>query len=445
MSLRKLYLFTLVFILASCSNMQEKPQFERMPAEATGSCQDLAKSLFMKDNYKEDLNQALIDKKLLKFSNKFVTVQHPKMDWINKARAALNRSLKNWNNNKYPAFYIFSDEEVIVEAKRYFNTVNSMVAADVTPAPEASKNLEVISGWMKSFESYQKDIDNLLEERISLQYNLKILKKFKQTEDVQDIKLVIKRNGVFTEEILTLRKNDKDKNALVAKLKGEIKALDGGIFKNGKIKDRIIRQAALNDMLTITQREFEYGIKNTANPHEELTLELEKMNALLAKAELKPTTYGVYRVTNKVFIRETLSATKIDWAYKKFVEKPALKFKEIIDAFIKKKTNQTEEEKVGIFKRIYAKITSITPKQLAVGSGSVVVAGVGFERYFAVQDKPAVNKQVSGEEVGTHEAREVTLDDKKHQEQLDRTQQEDTKKADEHTEVVEVELDELTK
>lgn len=443
MILRKLHLFTLLFILASCSNMQEKSQYERMPAEAAGSCQDLAKSLFMKDNYKEDLNQALIDKKLLKFSNKFVTVQHPKMDWINRARAALNRSLKNWNNNKYPAFYIFSDEEVVTEAKRYFSTINSMVTADVTPAPEASKNLEVVTGWMKKFESYQKDIDDLLEERISLQYNLKILKKFKQTQDVQDIKLVIKRNGVFTEEILTLRKSDKDKNALIAKLKGEIKALDGGIFKNGKIKDRIVRQAALNDMLTITQREFEYGIKNTANPHEELILELNRMNALLAKAELKPTTYGVYRITNKVFIRETVSATKLDVAYKKFLEKPALKFKEIIDAFIKKKTNQTEEEKVGIFKRIYAKVTSITPKQLVIGSGSVVVAGVGFERYFAVKDAPAINEEVSGGEVNTHDAREVTLDDKQHQEQLDRTQQEETKKSDGHSEVVEIQLDEL--
>lgn len=430
-------------MLASCSNMQDKSQFERIPAQASGSCQDLAKNFFMKDNYKEDLNQALIDKKLLKFSNKFVTVQHPKMDWINRARAALNRSIKNWNNNKYPAFYIFSDEQVVVEAKRYFETVNSMVTAGITPAPEASKNLEVVSGWIKKFESYQKDIDNLLEERISLQYNLKILKKFKPTQDIQDIKLVIKKDGKFIEEILTLRKSDKDKNALIAKLKGEIKALDGSIFKNGKIKDRIVRQAALNDMLTITQREFEYGIKNTSAPHDELILEFERLNALLAKGELKPTTYGVYRVTNKVFIRETLSATKIDWVYKKFIETPALKFKEIFDAFIKKKTNQTQEEKIGIFKRIYTKVTNLTPKQLAIGSGSVVVVGVGFERYFSIAEETGHIEQVSGEITETQEIKDVTADDKKHQEQLDRTQQEDMKRTDEYQEVMEVQLDEL--
>jgi hypothetical protein len=430
-------------MLVSCSNMQERSVvFERMPAEVA-SCQDLAKSLFMKENYKEDLNQALLDKKLLSFKNKFVTVQHPRMDWINRARASLNRSLKNWNNNKYPAFYIFSDEEVYTEAKRYFETINSMITHDITPAPEASKNLEVVSGWIKSFENYQKDVDNLLDERISLQYNLKVLKAFKQTEDVQDIKLVIKRNGELKEEVITLRKSDKDKNFQIARLKGEIKALDGTVIKNGKIKDRIIQQAALYDMLTITQREFEYGIKNTDGAHPELTLELEKINTLLAKAELKPTTYGVYRVTNKIFIREVISATKIDLAYKQFVETPALKFKEIFDAFIKKKTLETEEEKLGIFKRIYAKITSITPKQLSIGTGSVVIAGVGLERYFAVKDEPTIIEQKDNELEVVNDPKLETLDDKKHKEQLDRTKEEDSKRTDEHSEVVEVHLNEL--
>lgn len=442
MILKKLSLFILFLAFASCSNLQEqeKPQFDRMPAEAASSCQDLVKNLFMKDNYKEDLNKALYDKKLLKFSNKFVTVQHPNLDWINKTRIALNRSLKNWNNHKYPAFYIFNDEEVVVQAKRYFETINSMVTKGITPRADASKNLDVVSGWMKSFENYPKDINNLLEERISLQYNLNILKKFKQTEDIQDIKIVIKRDGKFIDEIVTLRRSDKDKNALIARLKGEIKALDGDLLHNGRIKDRIIRQAALNDMLTITHREFEHGLKNTAVPHEELGLELTRINTLLAKAELKPTTYGVYRVTNKVFIKETLAATKIDYVYKRFIDTPAMKFKEIIDAYIKKKNNLTEVEKVGIFKRIYLKVTNLTPKQIAIGSGSVVVAGIGYERYFAVKDQPDINEQISG----NLEIRDVKeIDDKKHQEQLERTQKEDAKRTDEHTEVVEVELEDF--
>lgn len=438
-------------MIASCSNMQEKRSFERMPAEEPANCQVLAKSFFMKKNYVENLNQVLLDKKFLKFSNKFVTVQHPHMDWMNNTRAALNRSLKNWNNNKYPAFYIFSDEEVVTEAKRYFQTINSILTHELIPVPEASRNLEVVSGWMKNFEEYQKDINNLLEERISLQYNLKILKKFKQTEDIQDIKLVIKRNGEFKEEIITLRKSDKDKNFQEKRLMAEIKALDGTIIKNGKIKERIIRQAALNDMLTITQRELEYGIKNTDGAHPELTLELEKINALLAKSELKPTTYGVYRITNKVFIRETISATKIDWAYKKFIETPALMFKEIFNAFIKNKTAENQKEKIGFFKRVYAKVTSVTPKQIVIGTGSVVVAGVGFERYFAVKSEPEIAEQRDAEAVEMDEARQESaengkqesLDDKKHTEQLDRTKEEDTKRTDEHSEVVEIELSKL--
>jgi hypothetical protein len=444
MLLKKVSLFTIAIMLISCSNLQERRVvLERMPAE-DANCQDLAKSLFMKDNFKADLNQSLVDKKLLKFSNKFVTVQHPRMDWINRTRASLNRSLKNWNNNKYPAFYIFSDDDVLTEAKRYFETINSIVTHDITPAPEASKNLELVSSWMKTFENYKKEVDDLLDERISLQYNLKVLKKFKQVEDIQDIKLVIKRNGEFKEEIITLRKSDKDKNFQIARLKAEIKALDGTILKNGKIKDRIIQQAALNDILTITQREFEYGIKNTDAPSPELTLELEKMNALLSRIELKPTTYGVYRITNKIFIREIVSATKVDWVYKNFIKTPALKFKEIFDAFIKKKTADADKEKIGIFKRIYSKVTSITPKQWAIGTGSVVVAGVGYERYFSLKSDPIIFEEKDGLEVEEFdETKQETVDDKKHKEQLERTKKENTKKADEYSEVIEIHLDEL--
>lgn len=454
MILRKLPLMAAVLLFASCSNMQTKPSYERMPAEETNNCQDLVKSLFMKENFKEDLNQALIDKKLLKYTSKFAVVQHPKMDWMNRARASLNRSLKNWNNNKYPAFYVMSEEDVVTEAKRYFQTVSSMVNADVVPAPEASKNLEVVTGWMKSFESYQKEVDNLLDERISLQYNLKVLKKFKQTDDVQDIKLVIKRNGELKEEVLTLRKSDKDIKYQITRLENEIKELDGTILSNGKIKDRLIRQAALNDMLTITQREFEYGIKNTDGPHAELTLELEKLNELLARQELKPTTYGIYGITNKIFIQEAFTAAKQNWIFKNFVQSPTMKFYNIFNDFIKNRINAgavTDEEKVGIFKRIYSKVTSITPKQLTIGGGSVVVLGVGFERYFAVREKPDVIEQKdpsledtdSGKNEIINEAKKQTVDEQKHQEQLDRTKKEDTKRTGEHSEVIEVQINEL--
>lgn len=463
MIMKKSLLISSFVLLASCSHMPEERVSVREPAEAKGSCQELAQSLFLKENYEPDLQKALVDKKLITFSSKFVTVEHPKLNWLNKARISLNKSIKNWNNNKYPAFYIFSDEEVVTEAKRYFQTIDSIVSPDVAVNPAATKNMATVEGWMKSFESYQKDVDNLLEERISLQYNLSLLKKLKLKKDeVRDIKVTMKRNGVMVEEILTLRKNEKDLDYQVKRFKEEIKALDGTLLKNGKIKDRIIRQAMLTDMLTIVQREFEYGIKNTKAPNPELQKELERITAMIQKSEFQPTTYGVYRITNKVFIRELASLTKADVAYKKFVETPLLKVKEVVNAYIKNRAikNQTDEEKVGILKRIYAKITSITPKQAAITGGTVAVAGIGIERYFWIQNNPSHTDPGSArveevtdqsESVDVNGARAVETNDVQgvqtngaHEQQLDRTKKEEEKISDSHSSVIEVHIDELT-
>lgn len=462
MILRKPLLLSALVMLVSCSHMQEdKSIYERVPAEAT-SCQELAQSLFLKENYEPDLQKALVDKKLITFSNKFVTIEHPKLNWINKARISLNKSLKNWNNNKYPAFYTFSDEDVVTEAKKYFQTLDSIVTKEVAVDPTATKNMEVVDGWMKSFESYQKDVDQLLEERISLQYNLSLLKKLKLKKDeVRDIKLMVKRNGAMVEEIITLRKSEKDLDYQIKRFKSEIKALDGTLLKNGKIKDRIIRQAMLADILTILQREFEYALKNANVPNPELQKELDHINELVKKSEFQPSTYGVYRITNKVFIREMASLTKLDVAYKKFVETPVLKFKEVINAYIQNRAikNQTDEEKVGFFKRVYAKITSITPKQAAIGGGTVAITGLGVERYFSVQKEkdqklpdhrieevtdPSVDQDLSSaQEVSTDEARKVETS-RAHEEQLERTKKEEEKVSDSHSSVIEVHIDELT-
>lgn len=450
-------LLLMIIALTSCSTMKPTdPSFERAPA-AEDNCVDLTKSFFLKENYQSDLEKALIDKKLITFTNKFVTIQHPRMDWLNRARNSLNQSIKNWNNNKYPAFYIFNDEDIVTHAKNYYKTLDSIVSADVPVAKEATANLEIVTGWTKSFENYQRDINNLLEERISLQYNLSLLKKLKLKKDeVRDIKLTIKRDGKFVEEIITVRKSDKDVDYQIKRFKEQIKEMDGTLFKNGKIKERVIRQAMLKDILTILQREFEYAIKNAPAPHPELTNELERINMLLKISAFNPTTYGVYRITNKVFLRELAALSKLDVAYKKFVETPVLKFKEVIDAFIhnrplKGEVNPTEPEKMGIFKKVYTKITNITPKQAATGAGVAAIAGLGAQRYFTV-GKGEINQlpdqtveEISdpAEEQQVREANSVDSTSA-HEEQVKRSEEIHARESEGHSQVIEVHVDELT-
>jgi hypothetical protein len=432
-------IFLLIIFVSACANLQLGPavsSIERQPAEADLDCQQLVKKLYMKDNYEEDLQKVLKEKKLIKFSSKFVTIQHPHFDWINKVRISLNKSIKNWNNNKYPAFYISSDEEVVTQAKQYFETINSILSPDMAVAPEATKNFETISSWVKAFENYQTEVDQLLEERISLQYNLSILKKLKIKEDVRDIKLAIKRNGKIVEEVITIRKSDKDKAYQIKRLKAEISELDGSLFKNGKIKDRIIRQAMLLDMLTILQREFESGMKNIEMPNPELAKELIRINDLLKASEFQPTTFGVYRITNTVFTNELLSLAKNNIIYQKFIEPKLLKYKEIFDAYIQ--NHPKDPTKIGILKRIYSKITSITPKQAALGTGITAIGAIGYDRYFTIADFRATELpdiiNTNQENLGSG-----------HTEQLERTQEENARRIKEQEEVIEVQIDELTK
>ncbi len=409
--------------------MQDRPAFEREPAAEPETCKELAQNLFLKANYQQDLEKALVSKKLLSFSNRFVTVEHPSMNWINRARESLNKSLKNWNNNKYPTFYVFSDEEVISAAKKYFTTMTDKFPAGAELDEDAVKNFELVESWIKSYENYKVEVDQLLEERISLQYNLSLLKKLKLKDESRDIKLSVMRGGQLVDEIVTLRKSDKDLAYQIKKLKSELKEFDGTLLKNGRIKDRIIRQAALEDMITIVQREFEYALKNTKEPSEEMLKEMERLNALIKTEDLKPTTYGVYRITNKIFIREIVALSKMDVAYKKFVEAPVMKLKEVVNAFIQNRplNNASEPAKEGIFKRIYTKVSNITAKQATVGGTVVVAAGIGFQRYFSILGEP------------------VVIEDRSHEVQIERTEEEAVKEAEDHSKVVEIHIDELTK
>lgn len=429
MFLKKPIFILALAMLSSCSSIQDQASTERFPAGEPVTCNELVQSLFLKENYTQDLNKTLIEKKLLSFSNKFVTVEHPSMNWLNRARISLNKSVKNWNNNKYPAFYIFSDEEIIPAAKKYFTTMTDKYPAGAELDEEAVKNFELIQSWIKSYQNYQREVDQLLEERISLQYNLSLLKKLKLTEDPRDIKISIMRGGQLVDEIVTLRKSDKDLAYQIKKLKSELQEFDGSLLKNGKIKDRIIRQAALADMLTIVQREFEYALKNTEAPSEEMTKALDHLNALIKQEDLQATTYGVYRITNQVFIRELVALSKLDVAYKKFIQAPVMKFTEVVQAFIENrpKNNATGPAKTGIFKRIYAKISNITVKQASIGGGVVVAAGIGFERYFSIIGEPVVEE------------------DRAHEVQIERTEEEAIKQSEDHSSVIEIHIDELAK
>lgn len=424
------------FFLASCATT---PSSLRLPAqtEIPNTCNELTKSLFLSKDYEKNLKKVLLERKLISMKEKFITVQHPRLEWINKVKKSLNQSLRNWNSNRYPAFYLFSEEEVVPMAKRYAENVEKIETNQVTvDDEETTKAYVAVTEWISAYKNYRKDMDELLEERISLQYNLQLLKKLKQDSEARDIQLTIKRAGKVKSEIITLHKEDKNLGFTITKLKKEMNELDGTLIKNGKIKDRIMRQAMLQDMLMILEREMEYATKNGLQS-EALTKELGELTALVKKNEFSPVTFGVYKIQDKVFISEVLVALKLDVFYNK-IKDPVNSLKQIVADYFKNRNTGTDQKKIGLLKRFYAKVSSITPKQAAVGGGTIVIAGLGAERYFTVKPESTV------EMLDKTKAEEIGPEDQAHQQQLENTKKVELEKQDGLSGAIEVHLDELT-
>ena len=435
--MKLIFPFIILFFFSGCSTL---PTNERIPAEAPiGTCAELVKSIMMTEDYDVKLSKALVDKKLLTFKEKKIQLEYPHLEWINRVKKSFNQSLRNWNNNRYPAFYLFNDEEIVPIAKRYSQNLEKILGNQIaTEDDETIKAFISVSDWTKAFANYQTEMDQLVEERISLQYNISLLKKLKlDSNESRDIQISIKRGGVLQNEVITLRKEDKNLGFTINKLKSEMKDLDGSLIKNGKIKDRILRQAMLQDMLTIVQRELEYITKNTATPSDEVLKEFATLTELLKKSEYSPSTYGVYKIEDKIFMRELLATSKLDVLYTK-IKEPLLKLKTVAVNFFTNKSAGTDKEKIGFFKKVYAKITSITPTQAAIGGGSLAVAGYGIDRYFGFHD--AQIKEIDKQPIGN----QLTPDDLAHKQQLERTQKVETDKNNGHSEVVEIHIDELT-
>lgn len=443
-------LILMIATLASCSTVkinsdQAYPASDRAPAQAS-TCSEIIKKFFA-DKPEKTLEQILVERKLITFSEKKAQIHYPRLEWINKVKKYFNTSLRNWNNNRYPAFYLFNQEEILPSAKRYAENLEKILADNVSiDDDETTKAYVNVSNWIKSFKNYQTELDQLIEERISLQYNISLLKKLKLDSDKpRDIIISIKRGGKLQNEVITLRKEDANLKATINKLKLEMKALDGSFSTNGRIKDRIIRQAMLFDMLTILHREVEHSIKNTSAPGQEILDQLKSLSILIKDSKLSPSTYGVYKIQDKIFIRELIATSKLDVAYEK-IKDPLNKIKTILSDYFKNKNSGTDKEKVGFLKRIYAKITSITPKQAAIGGGSTVIAGISLERYFAFNGHPS-EEEISRSNIEPevvdleHESESIETS---HEQQIKTTKQVETQKHEDHSSVVEIHIDELT-
>lgn len=386
--------FTL-FTLSACSLMTVKEENYRTPAAVneTANCSEAIKRFFPSSNYEVKLQEKLAQKKLVGFSNKFVTVNHPRLDWINKASKALTRKLQNWNTNVYPQFFLLRSQDVVND---------SQILADAYVlnkkfTSKQSQSKKDVAKWIANYKTYQQDIDNLIKDRAVNQYNYTIVKKlkFKNLKDTK-LELIFSRKGSQVRKFYDIDSPDALEKVKV-ELKRNLNHFDGSFVRSGAVKQRVIDQAFYKESLSIYLRELKLARDNATNPSSALAEEIKRITNLLKNDTFSPSTFGIYQINNKVFTYEMAHLAKLDVAYKKFVEKPQLKIEQVIEKYLKdKKIPGTEEQKLSLLKRVYLKITSLDKKKVAIGAGLVAGGAISHQVFFSFEEPEVTEYESKG-------------------------------------------------
>lgn len=381
-----LFIFTL---LASCSTTNQRSQiFEdldstsRHPAsiesKKSDGCIGIMKG-FITADYNEKLLKALEEKSLIKRSTNKMQVRLPKDAWWTRIKDSKTHTFKNWNDNKYVSLYMFDEEETVASAAVYSKLLKKSFEGGELNEDELLV-LKSIDTWASKFQSYKQDVDNLVNERISLAYNLDILKKYSFDGDRAEVDLIFVKNGKQVSEKMVFYRDDKNLQYYINQLDKRITQLDGGMFDwwfdEGIIKQRIIQQAMLKDKVTIVHRELEYFIHNTPGIDEvvlkQLTEKLKSYQTILESLEFKPSSYGINKVTNKALKNELWSLPKTVKGYKKIQDG-----KKIMNELL----SDQDKDRLKFFTNGHARVFQGTALGALV-SGSGASIWIGLKEYF---------------------------------------------------------------
>ena len=382
---------------------------------ASNDCSSLI-SRFFKKNDLGTQKDALKKKSLLTLREGFWVSPKPKLEKLAELKKSLALSFKNWHGHKYPTYFLLNEPDVKLITENYSKTLIKSLNQVDQLTDEDKALLEIVNGWISKFESYPVELDNMLEERISLQYNLNFLKNFELNKEREVVKLNFKKEGKDIEKTFIFYKKDKNLDFEIKNLKKELKAFDETLEKEGKLKDRVIRQAALKEMIQFVQRDIEvagFNIADAKLAHELKTLSKD-LNQLLNKSQLQTTSYGVYKLNSDIFWNEILPINQVQtlkeyfkktgsffghaYGFTKEKLKASINFakeapRKLIDGVkdLFKKDVDEKGEKIGFFKKLYAKIKAIDPKKAAIGAGVVGVGFIGAEQYFGLEPNTTID------------------------------------------------------
>ncbi|WP_417336858.1 hypothetical protein [Halobacteriovorax marinus] len=372
------YLFLFV-TLASCSSTS-RYNSSRVPASAEDdpNCANIVRK-FITNDYNEKLLQEIENKDLIKRSTNKMQIRLPKRSWWNKFKDSWTHTFKNWNDNKYVSFYMFDDEETVASAAAYAKILRKTVDQHEISKDEEDV-LKTIDTWFHKFTHYEKELDDLINERISLAYNRDILKKYHFEGNRAEVDLTFVKGGKEVEEKMVFYRDDKNLQYYIKQLDKRITELDGGVFDwwfdEGLIKQRVIQQAMLQDKLIITHRELEYFINNTEGISDSsltaLKIKLEQIQTAIDDLDFRPANYGINKIANRSIRKEIAALPKTIRSFKKVQDG-----KKVMNELL---TDQ-DKDRLKFFTNGYARVFQGTALgAFMTGSGTSI--WLGLKDYF---------------------------------------------------------------
>ncbi|PIK16360.1 hypothetical protein [Halobacteriovorax sp. JY17] len=373
-----IYIFSIA-LLFSCSSVLT-PTSSRTPAsiEDDPNCANVVRK-FITNDYNESLLKEIENKDLIKRSTNTMQIKLPKKSWWNKFKDSWTHTFKNWNDNKYVSFYMYDEEETVASAAAYAKFLRKTVDQVEVNKDEESV-LKTIDTWFTKYTHYEKELNDLINERVSLAYNRDILKKYNFEGNRAEVDLIFVKNGEEVHEKMIFYKDDKNLQYYIKQLDKRITELDGGMFDwwfdEGVIKQRIIQQAMLQDKLIITHRELEYYINNTegitAGTLQTLKLKLKQFEEAIDNLNFTPSKYGINKIANRSIRKEIAALPKTVKTFKKVQDG-----KKVMNELL---TDQ-DKDRLKFFTNGYARVFQGTALgAFATGSGTSI--WIGLKEYF---------------------------------------------------------------
>ncbi len=414
-------IFLTLLLLSSCSQLLINPvqnDLERYPAGTPSEdCKSLVNKILAKDNQsadatkpweasaKKDSSETLIRKNNhLTAQDKIFVLNLPPVDWFNSVRKSLISHFKTRNKSRYPIFYLDKNSDYQKIGKGIPELLEKQVGGNLSE--EEGKLFTRILSDIDSFTNYQKDIEAIINERASLQWNIEYLKRLGKTleDEPIDIALITKKASGNVKIVHTIRRKDNNLPLVIDEYRKKLIDFNGRAFKPGILEKRILKQALLKDIVTIYQREVEFTFKNTGSPSEELTKLYYALTNALKSSDFDPSTYGVFKIDNKVFKAEMLKLTGADdEVAKSQINKE--KISGVWRSFYMNKNVSDDPETMSTMKKAYLTVLNLTTLDFTnlnlVQVGVLGVVAVSAYNYFAVNPSTTAIPGTSGEVTAT--------------------------------------------